>query len=359
MKLAPGTYILLHNIFSCSDDEVESQKARTPKTSDKIFAKSFENDPDFDVDSASKISLENDDESNGPVDSCNDNGQINPSGSNVAQTGISVAPLDASATSSLMGSTTVVSDEFRNEHTQEQSSVESMESFQSCLHLLSETLFLPRGLLPAIADINKNTGGLVFACSDEGQHSNNRTHLVEAEVDKENFCVTNTVQVHSLDLEKKCAQHDICNGETILSVDLMNIVVGGKRLCAAARLMTTSNESDPFEVMVTLVYSWPTGVLQAVFPQPRNSIYDTLCVTDGMIFIASSENKMYASKVSAGTFIPVVTSDQQIKSMEGSDTFKSIVVGCEQEILVFSYGGLTKRKDRILHLTNRYPLNGK
>jgi len=355
-------YILLHNLFSCQDDEVESQQTRTPETSNKIFAKSCENDPDFDVDSASKISLEIEDESNDPLDSWNDNGRIDPNGSNVAQTGISEAPLDASVRSSLMGSNTLVSSEFGNEYTQEQSSVlksESMDSFNSCLHLLSKTLFLPRGLLPVIADINKNTGGLVFACSDEGQHSNNRIYLVEAEVGQENFCVTNTVQVHSLDLEKKCAQHDICNGETILSVDLMNIVVGGKRLCAAARLMTTSNESDPFEIMVILVYSWATGVLQAVFPQPRNSIFDTLCVTDGMIFIASSEKKMYASKVSAGTFIPVVTSEQKIKSMEGSDTFKSIVVGCEQEILVFSYGGLTKRKDRILNLTNRYPLNGK
>ena len=237
------------------------------------------------------------------------------------------------------------------------SSIHTLESVSNRLHFLLKPLAIPRGTLPVTATINFLTGNLIIACNQEKKPCNrSSTHLLEIKSTAYGVKVLKSVRVHTLELEKKCAQLDLCSGGNIYNVKLLHLLSGLKRLCVVAMLKFIKAD-EIFNIPVILVYSWP-AVLQTVVNLPSTFIESTICVSDAIVFVASSDNKVYAAKLPSGVFVPVLTCDQKICSLCMDYSLKMLIIGCAHEVLLFSYSAFNKKKERLLTLLNRFALSG-
>lgn len=234
----------------------------------------------------------------------------------------------------------------------------SIDSSNIQLYFQMKHLVVPEGVLSVIADVNRLTGNIVLASVTKDQRGFlSCTHLMEVAANTDKFKVVKSMRLHTLELEKKCAQLDLINNGSIYRIELSRLVLGLKRLCAIALIEYIKFE-EIFRSPVILVYSWPTVLLTALH-LPHNAIESTICVTDAMVFLATSDKKVYGAKLPSGGFLPLLSCDQSIYSLCLNHSQNLLIVGCAHEVLIFSYSAFNKKKERLLILKNRISVTGK
>ena len=215
---------------------------------------------------------------------------------------------------------------------------------------LSKSTIMPAGINPV-------NGNIIFSSPTDSNFDMCRSSYIwEIAPSEDSFTVVNCTQMHSFEFEKKCSQYDIRG--SILQVNILHIVVEYKRLCAIVKILSLDESSNRVERTMLSVYKWPLS-LQSILALPENAIYDSLCVTDRLLFIATLDKTLFAAKLPSGDFFPALTFDQSIHALSVNWTRRLLVVGCEHEVLLFSFSPVNKKKEKLLNIIFRFSIKGK
>ena len=242
----------------------------------------------------------------------------------------------------------------------------SHTTVQYHMHARMTKVYSPAGVVPTIkATCNPLTGNAILIMADDDDSSSNLA-CAEIAMEKKSYTIVHYIPLHSNELERKCAQSGLFDGGSLLTVsEVSHVISGTKRVCVVAKLSYTDiSTKKHHDTRVVLVYNWPVG-LQVAMPLPPNAIPATLCVADGMMFVATEQRailvtKLQSSYTNSPQFNSCVSSDELIgcACMCIIKSFKCLVAGCSGQVFLFSYVSLWKKKRGGLGLVCRFDVRG-